>query len=181
MPIVIALAFAAFALIVATGWFRALRRDPALFRWSTRDIVVASALAVAVGILFVAWSWAYQPLSLVPEMCQVSLPPVSSYAAREGVLDCSVHATPVASQAGELTEVASFDTYAASDAVSFNGAWSPYPFLESGTILVNDRQYGLFVLRIKPDDFLMGDMDGDGDFDNFDIQPFELALIERPE
>ena len=56
----------AFALIVAAGWFRALRRDPALFRWSTRDIVVASALAVAVGMLFVAWSWVYQLLSLVP-------------------------------------------------------------------------------------------------------------------
>lgn len=66
MPIVIAVAFAAFALIVAAGWFRARRRDPELFRWSTRDIVVAAALAVAVGMLFVAWSWAYQLLSLVP-------------------------------------------------------------------------------------------------------------------
>jgi energy-coupling factor transport system substrate-specific component len=66
MPIVIAVSFAAFALIVAVGWFRALGRAPQLFRWTTRDIVVASALAVAVGMLFVAWSWAYQLLSVIP-------------------------------------------------------------------------------------------------------------------
>jgi energy-coupling factor transport system permease protein len=66
MPIVIAVTFTAFALIVAAGWFRALGRDPELFRWTTRDIVVAAALAVAVGMLFVAWSWAYQLLSLIP-------------------------------------------------------------------------------------------------------------------
>jgi energy-coupling factor transport system substrate-specific component len=66
MPIVIAVSFAAFAVIVAAGWLRALRRSPELFRWTTRDIVVAAALAVAVGMLFVAWSWAYQLLSVIP-------------------------------------------------------------------------------------------------------------------
>jgi len=82
---------------------------------------------------------------------------------------------------GRMTEVAHFDTYPLGDGISFNGVWSPYPFLESGTILVNDRQYGLFVLRFKPDTFMLGDMDGDGDLDNFDIQPFELALTESDE
>ena len=66
MPIVIAAFFAIVAGVVAVGWFGALRRDPALFNWSTRDIVVASALAVAVGMLFIAWTWIYHLLKLIP-------------------------------------------------------------------------------------------------------------------
>lgn len=51
---------------------------------------------------------------------------------------------------GKIREVAFFDTYPTDNAVSFNGAWSVYPFFDSGTILVNDRQNGLFVLRLAP-------------------------------
>ncbi|HLA64519.1 MAG TPA: choice-of-anchor B family protein [Rhodothermales bacterium] len=46
-----------------------------------------------------------------------------------------------------LTEVASFDTYNQSNAVSFNGQWSNYPFFASGTVVANDIDNGLFVLR----------------------------------
>ena len=51
---------------------------------------------------------------------------------------------------GELTEVAFFDTLPDSDAVDFDGAWSVYPFLPSGNIIVSDITNGLFVLTIQP-------------------------------
>jgi choice-of-anchor B domain-containing protein len=46
----------------------------------------------------------------------------------------------------ELSEVAFFDTYPGSDAANFDGAWSVYPYLPSGNILVSDTSHGLFVL-----------------------------------
>jgi len=46
-----------------------------------------------------------------------------------------------------LAEVASFDTVPSSNAPGFEGAWSVYPYLPSGTILVSDTAGGLFVLR----------------------------------
>jgi Uncharacterized conserved protein len=45
------------------------------------------------------------------------------------------------------TKVASFRTYALDDHDSYRGAWGVYPLLPSGTILVSDMQYGLFVLK----------------------------------
>jgi choice-of-anchor B domain-containing protein len=57
--------------------------------------------------------------------------------------------------AGDISEVAYFDTYPADDTVGFNGAWSSYPFFASGTVLVSDMSRGLFVLRpqlcVEPD------------------------------
>ena len=52
---------------------------------------------------------------------------------------------------GVMTEVAFFDTYPTDNAVSFNGAWSVYPFFDSGSIIVSDRQNGLFVLQHVPE------------------------------
>lgn len=49
----------------------------------------------------------------------------------------------------ELMEVAFFDTFPASDAVDFDGAWSVYPFLPSGTIIVSDISNGLFILTAQ--------------------------------
>ena len=49
----------------------------------------------------------------------------------------------------ELMEVAFFDTYPASDATEFSGAWGVYPFLPSGTIIVSDRSNGLFILTAQ--------------------------------
>jgi choice-of-anchor B domain-containing protein len=49
----------------------------------------------------------------------------------------------------ELMEVAFFDTYPASDAVGFDGAWSVYPYLPSGNMIVGDRTNGLFVLSLQ--------------------------------
>ena len=46
----------------------------------------------------------------------------------------------------ELTEVAFFDTFPENDGVDFAGAWSVYPYLPSGTIIVSDVDNGLFIL-----------------------------------
>lgn len=46
-----------------------------------------------------------------------------------------------------LTEVAFFDTYPANDFRIFDGAWSNYPFFESGVVIVSDISNGLFILR----------------------------------
>jgi choice-of-anchor B domain-containing protein len=46
-------------------------------------------------------------------------------------------------------EVGFFDTYPANNNVTYNGAWSAYPFFPSGNILVSDRQNGLFILKFS--------------------------------
>ena len=51
----------------------------------------------------------------------------------------------------DLEEFGFFDTYDADNRVNFNGAWSVYPFFESGSIVVSDRQNGLFVLSVVPE------------------------------
>lgn len=48
---------------------------------------------------------------------------------------------------GVLPEVAYFDVYPADDDAEFNGAWSSYPYFESGTVIVNGIEQGLFVLQ----------------------------------
>ena len=45
-------------------------------------------------------------------------------------------------------EIAFFDTYPTSNATGFPGAWSVYPYLPSGTIIVNDGTNGLFILSM---------------------------------
>lgn len=51
---------------------------------------------------------------------------------------------------GEITEIAFFDTFPEDDALDFLGAWSVYPYLPSGNILVSDTSNGLFVLTLEP-------------------------------
>ncbi|MDH3849196.1 MAG: choice-of-anchor B family protein [Gammaproteobacteria bacterium] len=50
----------------------------------------------------------------------------------------------------EIAEVAFFDTVPASGVGSFDGAWSVYPYLPSGTIIVSDGINGLFILTLQP-------------------------------
>jgi len=50
----------------------------------------------------------------------------------------------------EISEIAYFDTLPASSAGDFDGAWSVYPYLPSGTIIVSDGITGLFVLSLQP-------------------------------
>lgn len=49
--------------------------------------------------------------------------------------------------AGSLSEVGFFDVYPADDEAQFNGAWSNYPYFESGTVIVSGIEQGLFVLK----------------------------------
>lgn len=49
----------------------------------------------------------------------------------------------------DLQTVASFDTYPDHDNSSLIGAWSVYPYLPSGSILVSDIVNGLFVLEFE--------------------------------
>jgi len=51
---------------------------------------------------------------------------------------------------GGLTEIAYFDSYTPNNNTAFDGTWSNYPFFESGTIIMTDITYGLFVLRLSP-------------------------------
>lgn len=59
------------------------------------------------------------------------------------VFDVSNAGTP-----STVTEIAYFDTYPGSDAPQFNGLWSCYPYLPSGTIIGSDLERGMFVLRL---------------------------------
>ena len=43
-------------------------------------------------------------------------------------------------------EVGFFDLYPSSDAASFNGTWSNYPYFESGVVAVSHIEEGLFLL-----------------------------------
>ncbi len=49
----------------------------------------------------------------------------------------------------EITEIAFFDTFPGGDSPGFDGAWSVYPYLPSGTLIVSDIQKGLFVLSMQ--------------------------------
>jgi choice-of-anchor B domain-containing protein len=51
--------------------------------------------------------------------------------------------------AGELAEIAYFDTFPANDLRAFDGAWSVYPYLPSGNVIVSDVSNGLFVLTVQ--------------------------------
>ena len=46
-----------------------------------------------------------------------------------------------------MTEVGYFDTFPADDVPDFQGAFSNYPFFDSGTVVVTSRREGVFVLR----------------------------------
>jgi choice-of-anchor B domain-containing protein len=48
---------------------------------------------------------------------------------------------------GILEEVAHFDTFPAGNRLEFDGAWSNYPYFESGVVIVSDITNGLFILK----------------------------------
>ena len=55
--------------------------------------------------------------------------------------------TNIASATNSMEETGFFDTYPANNGTAFNGAWSVYPYFESGNIIINDIERGLFVIR----------------------------------
>ena len=60
-----------------------------------------------------------------------------------------------------MTQVAHFDIYPSSNSNSYNGAWSSYPYLPSGNIIVSGIEQGLFVLQ-SPNNFGAGGGSGRG-------------------
>ena len=52
-----------------------------------------------------------------------------------------------------LSEVGFVDTYPLNDFRSYNGAWACWPFFKSGNIIINDRQHGLFIVRLMEVEF----------------------------
>ncbi|NKI31116.1 choice-of-anchor B family protein [Muricauda sp. DJ-13] len=46
-----------------------------------------------------------------------------------------------------LTEVGFFDTFPSNNTASFNGVWSVYPYFDSGKVLINDSNTGLFIVK----------------------------------
>lgn len=52
---------------------------------------------------------------------------------------------------GILEEVAYFDTFPQDNDIKFDGAWSNYPYFESGVVIVSDISNGLFILEEKPE------------------------------
>ncbi|MQA25169.1 MAG: choice-of-anchor B family protein [Micromonosporaceae bacterium] len=48
---------------------------------------------------------------------------------------------------GALSEVGYFDIYPDSDQAEFNGAWSVYPYFESGTVIISGIEQGLVVVK----------------------------------
>ncbi len=72
-----------------------------------------------------------------------------------GMLYCANYRSGVRifepSAGGNLTERAWFDTYPGSDAASFNGLWSVYPYFPSGIVIGSDLERGLFVWRVGPE------------------------------
>ena len=65
----------------------------------------------------------------------------SNYTAGLQVLDVSELSS------NTVTQVGFFDTYPENNNTSFNGAWSIYPFFESGNIIISDIEGGLFIVR----------------------------------
>lgn len=62
----------------------------------------------------------------------------ANYTSGLRVFDASNPTAPV--------EVGFFDTYPAHNNPAYSGAWSCYPYLPSGVVLISDRQSGLFVV-----------------------------------
>lgn len=66
---------------------------------------------------------------------------IANYTAGLRVLDISQIENEV------ITEKAFFDTFPSNDATNFNGVWSVYPYFESGKIIINDINSGLFIVK----------------------------------
>ncbi|MCB0779731.1 MAG: choice-of-anchor B family protein [Flavobacteriales bacterium] len=54
---------------------------------------------------------------------------------------------PVDLSSAQMQEIAWFDTYPPGSSAGYDGAWSVYPYLPSGHVLVSDFDNGLFILR----------------------------------
>jgi choice-of-anchor B domain-containing protein len=51
-----------------------------------------------------------------------------------------------------IVEEGFFDTYPGSDSASFSGAWSVYPYFDSGNIVISDINRGFLLVKAETDD-----------------------------
>ncbi|HIG74412.1 MAG TPA: choice-of-anchor B family protein [Bacteroidetes bacterium] len=72
---------------------------------------------------------------------------LSNYEAGLRIYDATRLAT------NRFDELAFFDTYPQGDRYTYNGQWSNYPYFESGVVIANDQDNGLFVLAPDPSFF----------------------------
>jgi choice-of-anchor B domain-containing protein len=89
-----------------------------------------------------------------------------------------------------LSEVANFDGFPTNDNATFDGAWSNYPYFESGVVIMSDFDGGLFILEpnlcptIAAPDGLLAQPNGDNsvqlDWSN-DLQLGETYNVYRSE
>jgi len=91
---------------------------------------------------------------------------------------------------GQLTEAANFDSYPDNNSSVFDGAWSNYPFFDSGNVIVSDISGGLFVfepLLCRADDApgqLVTQANGDNSIAiswNDTLEPGETYSVYRSE
>ncbi|WP_299884085.1 choice-of-anchor B family protein [uncultured Lacinutrix sp.] len=68
---------------------------------------------------------------------------LANYRAGMRVLDVPT----LISSNNSASEIGYFDTFPTSDSASFNGAWSVYPYFNSGNIIISDIERGLFIVR----------------------------------
>jgi choice-of-anchor B domain-containing protein len=80
-----------------------------------------------------------------------------------------------------LTEVAYYDTYAANDGATFNGAWNNYPYFPSGNIAISDINGGLFVVQPNVPGWTLTPWDprggGNGGLPDNAPEPASMGLI----
>ena len=73
----------------------------------------------------------------------------------------------------DIVAIANYDTFDFRNGFTFDGAWSVYPWFESGNIIVSDINNGLFVLRVDIED---SDFNGDGLYDCTDVNSLTAAI-----
>ena len=68
---------------------------------------------------------------------------LSNYTAGMRVFDIS----NILSTSNPMVEIGYFDTYPQNDNTAFNGVWSIYPYFSSGSIIINDINRGLYIVK----------------------------------
>lgn len=71
---------------------------------------------------------------------------------------------------GGVREVGYLDTYPEDDGLGFDGAWSTYPFFNSGIVLVSDINRGLFIVRPHLEEAIFNDGFESGDLSGWGVQ-----------
>ncbi len=84
-----------------------------------------------------------------------------------------LHVFEIDPATADLEHVASIDTYPDGNGTVYEGAWSVYPFFDSGTLIVSDMSNGLIVARL---DLFAGDFNHDGLLDCSDIDALTSVI-----